>query len=83
MNRDQFAGLLIFILSIAFLLAYVWLALFSPWTFLIVQLTVVVLVAIFLGVIAWIGYTIATTPPPKPVEEIEKELEEELKKIES
>jgi len=32
--------------------------------------------------LAWIGYTLATTPPPKPVEEIEKELEEELKKLE-
>ena len=31
---------------------------------------------------AWIGYTLATTPPPKPIEEIEKELEEELKKLE-
>jgi len=28
----------------------------------------------------WIGWTLATTPPPKPIEEIEKELEEKLKK---
>jgi len=26
---------------------------------------------------------LATTPPPKPIEEIEKELEEELKNLES
>ncbi|RSN70343.1 transcriptional regulator, partial [Candidatus Korarchaeum cryptofilum] len=32
--------------------------------------------------LGWIGYTLATTPPPKPIEEIEKEIEEELKKIE-
>jgi predicted DNA-binding transcriptional regulator len=31
-------------------------------------------------VIGWIGFTLATTPPPKPIEEIEKELSEELKK---
>jgi len=36
-----------------------------------------------LFIAAWIGYTLATTPPPKPIEEIEKELEEELKKIET
>jgi len=35
-----------------------------------------------LGILAWIGYTLATTPPPKPIEEIEKEIEEELKKLE-
>nr|MDO8044972.1 transcriptional regulator [Candidatus Baldrarchaeota archaeon] len=36
-----------------------------------------------LFIAAWIGYTLATTPPPKPIEEIEKELEEELKQIET
>ena len=36
-----------------------------------------------LFIAAWIGYTLATTPPPKPIEEIEKELEQELKQIET
>jgi len=36
-----------------------------------------------LFIAAWIGYTLLTTPPPKPIEEIEKELEEELKKIDT
>ena len=36
-----------------------------------------------LFIVAWIGWTLATTPPPKPIEEIEKELEEELKQIET
>jgi predicted DNA-binding transcriptional regulator len=35
------------------------------------------------GILAWIGYTLATTPPPKPIEEVEKELEKELKDLES
>jgi len=38
---------------------------------------VVVLIAflaiMFIG--AWIGWTMATTPPPKPIEEIEEEME--------
>jgi len=36
-----------------------------------------------LFIVAWIGYTLATTPPPKQIEEIEKELEQELKQIET
>jgi len=36
-----------------------------------------------LFILAWIGYTLATTPPPKPIEEIEKELEQELKQLET
>ena len=32
-----------------------------------------------LGIGAWIGYTMATTPPPKPIEEITAELETENK----
>jgi predicted DNA-binding transcriptional regulator len=37
-----------------------------------------------LGIGAWIGWTMATTPPPKPIEEIEAEetKEEEEKKEE-
>ena len=31
---------------------------------------------------AWIGYTLATTTPPKLIEEVERELEGELKKLE-
>lgn len=29
-----------------------------------------------LGIGAWIGYTMATTPPPKPIEEITAEIKE-------
>ena len=38
------------------------------------------LVVLFIG--AWIGWTMATTPPPKPLEEIEAEAEEEEKAAE-
>jgi hypothetical protein len=34
-----------------------------------------VAVAGVFAILAWIGYTLATTPPPKPIEEIEKEIE--------
>ena len=43
-----------------------------------------VLVAFFaiMGIGAWIGWTMATTPPPKPIEEITSEMETEEKKAE-
>jgi hypothetical protein len=36
-----------------------------------------------LGIGAWIGWTMATTPPPKPIEEIEAEEKKEEKKEET
>ncbi len=48
----------------------------------LVKMTVFIAVAAVAGILSWIGYTLATTPPPKPIEEIEKELEKELKEIE-
>jgi len=50
---------------------------------LLLKLTGTVAVAAVFALLAWIGYTLATTPPPKPIEEIEQELEEELKKVEA
>jgi predicted DNA-binding transcriptional regulator len=32
-----------------------------------------------MGIGAWIGWTMATTPPPKPIEEITSEMEKEEK----
>ena len=64
------------------IIVYGWILFFTEWTILLLQLTGFVAVAAVLGILAWIGYTLATTPPPKPIEEIEKELEDELKKLE-
>jgi len=35
----------------------------------------------FIG--AWIGWTMATTPPPKPIEEITTEIEEKKEEMET
>ena len=53
----------------------------SSWAQLTVRLdAVLILVSIaFIAVLAigaWIGWTMATTPPPKPIEEITSEIEE-------
>jgi predicted DNA-binding transcriptional regulator len=64
------------------ILLYGWLVFFSPWQVFILQLTAFVAVAAVLGILAWVGYALATTPPPKPIEEIEKEVQKALEEIE-
>jgi len=83
LSRDQVIGALILIGSIIGIVLYGWLVFLSPWILLVMELTGFIAVAGVLGILAWIGYTLATTPPPKPIEEIEKELEEELRKLEA
>lgn len=80
---DRVIGALILVGSILGILAYFWLVFLSPWMLLTMQLTAFIAVAAVLFILAWIGYTLATTPPPKPIEEIEKELEGELKEFEA
>jgi len=82
LSRDQVIGALILVASVIGIIVYGWILFFTEWTILLLQLTGFVAVAAVLGILAWIGYTLATTPPPKPIEEVEKELEGELKKLE-
>ncbi|MCD6244864.1 MAG: transcriptional regulator [Candidatus Korarchaeota archaeon] len=84
MERDQLVGALLLILSVLVILIYGYLVFFydEAIAILVLKLTGFVAVLGVFGVLGWIGYTLATTPPPKPIEEIEKELEEELKKLE-
>jgi predicted DNA-binding transcriptional regulator len=80
MNRAIGVGLMA--VGVIGILLYGWLVFFSPWQVLILQLTAFVAVAAVLGILAWVGYTLATTPPPKPIEEIEKEVQKALGEIE-
>lgn len=83
MSKDQALGFGMMIISIVVILIYGWLVFLSEYSLLILKLTGFIAVAGVFGILAWIGYTLASTPPPKPIEEIEKEIEEELKKLES
>jgi len=78
MGRDQVLGFTILLVSLVGIVVYSWLLFFTNWDLIILKLTAFVAVTGLLALIAWIGYTLATTPPPKPIEEIEKELEKEL-----
>jgi len=82
LSRDQVIGALILVASVIGIIIYGWVLFFTEWAILLLQITGFVAVAAILGILAWIGYTLATTPPPKPIEEIEKELEREVKKLE-
>ncbi|MEM1548348.1 MAG: transcriptional regulator [Thermoproteota archaeon] len=75
MNKDQALGLLLFLGSVVGAVLYLWLVFLSPWQMLVLQVTAFLAVGFILFIMGWIGYTLATTPPPKPIEEIEKEIE--------
>jgi len=48
----------------------------------LIGIPVVIAFCVVLAIGAWIGWTMATTPPPAPIEELEAELREEEEKIE-
>ena len=73
MSNDKVIGGLILALSILGIIVYGWVVFFTEYTMFALQVTAFIAVAGVLAVLAWIGYTLATTPPPKPVEELEKE----------
>jgi predicted DNA-binding transcriptional regulator len=81
-SRDQTVGVLLCLGSVLGILAYGWLVFASEWAMLTLQLTGFIAVGAVLGILAWIGYTLATTPPPKPIEDVEKELEKSEEKAE-
>ncbi|MEM4521495.1 MAG: transcriptional regulator [Candidatus Bathyarchaeia archaeon] len=84
MSRDQAIGLLLLGVSVIIIIAYIWLVFFPPMhgvDIFILKLTGSIAIAGVFAILGWIGYTLATTPPPKPIEEIEKEIEQELEKI--
>lgn len=82
MSRDQIIGSLLLLCSAIVIVVYGWLVFATEYDIMVLKLTGFVAVAGIFGILGWIGYTLATTPPPKPIEEIEREIEEELKKLE-
>jgi predicted DNA-binding transcriptional regulator len=66
MNKDQGIGAVVLVASIAGIVVYAWL-LFT-YAIVILQITAFIAVAAILVIAAWIGWTMATTPPPAPLE---------------
>ena len=67
MASDKGTGTLLLIIGLAGILIYSWLLFLynASMTTLILQITAFLAVAMILVIIAWIGYTMATTPPPE------------------
>jgi H+/Cl- antiporter ClcA len=89
-SKDQAIGWLIFaacvVVIILYLVGLLWYG--SPlgnsfgtshWplAFTLIAIPVLLAFVLILGIGAWIGWTMATTPPPKPIEEIETEEKKE------
>jgi len=66
--NDRSVGGGIFAGSVLGILVYAALLYYSP--LFILEITAFLAVALLLGILAWIGYTMATTPPPEPMTDI-------------
>jgi len=76
--RDVVWGILLIILSVTTMIVYFWALFLSPsdiklWKFSITEwailIPVLIFVYLFLFVVAWIGWAMATTPPTLPIPE--------------
>lgn len=77
MVDDRVLGGGILVVSVAGIVAYFWLLFMSPWVWLTLQVSAFLAVGMVLLIMAWIGYTLATTPPPMPLEDFDFESEVE------
>jgi len=71
-SRDQIVGGGVLAIAIIIAIVYLYWFFFTPPEIAIWAVKIPVLIAVLavLGIAAWIGWTMATTPPPKPVEEL-------------
>lgn len=61
MDKRKGMGITIFILCITAFFIYAYLLMLSEWSGVVLQLSVLMIAGGLLGVVAWIGYTMATT----------------------
>lgn len=76
MAEKRILGAALAALSVAGIAVYAWLVFLSPWSLLTLQATGFIAVTAILGFLAWVGYVMASTPPPRPLEEIQRRLDE-------
>ena len=61
MDKRKGVGTTIFVLCIGAFFVYAYLLMLSEWSPIVLQLSILMIVGGILGVIAWIGYVMATT----------------------
>ena len=76
---DKLLGYVIFLSSLLGIACYFYLVFLSPWILLTIQVSAFMAVAAILLIMSWIGYTLATTPPPLPLEDFDEEPSKEEK----
>ena len=91
-SKDQAIGGVIFLVCVIVAIGYLATLIYPQWLqaigigvpaftttiqFLLIAIPVVIAFIAVLCIGAWIGWTMATTPPPKPIEEIEAEEKKE------
>jgi H+/Cl- antiporter ClcA len=89
MSKDQIIGGTILAVCAVIAVLYVVTLIYPSWLsnigatstaantqFWIIAIPVVVAFIAILGIGGWIGWTMATTPPPKPIEEVQTELQQ-------
>ncbi|MEM2567352.1 MAG: transcriptional regulator [Candidatus Bathyarchaeia archaeon] len=89
MSKDQALGAAIFLICLVITIVYIATLLFPSWLgflglevaeaevrFWTIAIPVFIAFIAIMCIGAWIGWTMATTPPPKPIEEIKSEIEE-------
>jgi predicted DNA-binding transcriptional regulator len=96
-SKDQGIGGIIFIICALIAVLYIVLLFGAGWMeeniswftidasavrYWVIAVPVFIALIAIMGIGMWIGWTMATTPPPKPIEEITSEIEEEAKEEE-
>ena len=70
MPSDKSVGGILLLIGVAGIVIYLYLLFIadSAISLLILKITAFLAVAMILAIVAWIGYTMATTPPPGPID---------------
>ena len=63
MDKRKGMGITIFALCITAFFLYAYLLMLSEWSPIVLQLSILMIAGGILGVVAWIGYVMATTKP--------------------
>ena len=63
MNKRKVMGITIFVLCITAFFLYAYFLMLSEWSPIVLQLSILMIAGGILGVVAWIGYVMATTKP--------------------
>ena len=81
--NDRLTGYLILVGSLLGIAGYFYLVFLSPWIMLIIQVSAFAAVTAMLAIVAWMGYMLATTPPPMPLKDFDEESSKDEEKEEN